>query len=127
MLDMPPSVQTDLVTQLRHASENETSTEQRRLTLYNLALCNLSGFGAERVDADEGLALLHEAAQLGSARALSIVFRLHAALEKKVPSALWQIKHPVVELEKSLQDVGNAVYFTRRLRGMERVYQEVRE
>lgn len=123
-VDLPQNVQSDVVAQLRQSEQTESSSEKRRLALYNLALCYLSGFGTGRVDTDKALDLLCEAAQLGSSSALSIVFRLHEALGKETPPALWEITHSVVDLEKGLLDVESALYFTQRLRGLDKVYQQ---
>lgn len=51
-------------------------------------MCRLCGIGTEQVDIPKALGLLTEAAQMGSTKALALVFRLHDALVDEAPRSL---------------------------------------
>jgi tetratricopeptide (TPR) repeat protein/ankyrin repeat protein len=126
---MPRAVQVDLVMQLQYLSTtaNTGSAVIRRIALYDLAMCHMTGFGNETADVDKALNLLLEAAQLGSPKALSIVFRLHLALRGVVPELPWvgnSSIHPILEVEKRLASLPPQKYFAERVRHFEKVFQQ---
>ncbi|KAF5701479.1 serine threonine kinase [Fusarium mundagurra] len=120
---MPLVVQTDCIDQLRYAIKTSTSNVNKRSSLFELAMCYLLGIGIEKVDIAKALGLLVEAAQIGSCKALAVVFRLHDSLLGEIPSNLWEISHPIARLEKSLSQLDSRTYFTERLRRYENMHQ----
>lgn len=120
---MPLAIQADLVDQLHRTIKTSTSNIDKRSSLFDLAMCHLSGAGTDKVDIPQSLSLLAEAAQLGSSKALALVFRLHEALVGEVPPTLWEINHPIKTLEQSLSELDSRVYFAERLRRYEKVQQ----
>jgi tetratricopeptide (TPR) repeat protein/ankyrin repeat protein len=121
---MPRSVQSDLVSQIRIATTDVETIALRRSAVYDLAMCYYSGFGVEAVDVDKALALLLEAAELGSPRALAISFRLHYALRGQVPTSLLELDDPAILAEKELLNVPAEAYFAERVRRFEILNQQ---
>jgi tetratricopeptide (TPR) repeat protein/ankyrin repeat protein len=125
---MPPAVQVDLVAQLQSltTAANEGSVILRRNAMYDLAMCYMTGFGNNAPDANKACDLLLEAAQLGSQKALTIIFRLHLTLRGVAPklSVGDSVVHPIIEVEKRLTSLPPQKYFSERVRQFEKVFQQ---
>ncbi|KXH30172.1 serine/threonine protein kinase [Colletotrichum simmondsii] len=120
---MPRIIQIDFVDQLLRISRDASSLTEKRTALFELAMCYIHGVGMERPDLSKALDLLTESAQLESAKALGLVFRLYDALGVDPPSRLWQIPHQLVRVEKELLGIKGDDNFLKRLRLHERCKQ----
>ncbi|KAK1728307.1 uncharacterized protein BDZ83DRAFT_789826 [Colletotrichum acutatum] len=120
---MPRIIQTDFVDQLQRTSRDASSLSEKRSALFELAMCYIHGVGTERPDLGKALDLLTESAQLESAKALGLIFRLYDVLGVDPPPHLWQIPHQFVEIEKELLGIKIDDNFVRRLRLHERYKQ----
>lgn len=117
-------MQADLVMQLQSILKTAESAVDRRSALYDLAMCTFAGFGGEDSHLNSALASLFEAAQLGSPKALAIVFRLYSSLQREMPLTPIGISHPVVEIERNLARLESQAYFAERVRLFEQLYQQ---
>lgn len=124
MLQMPRSVQSDLVSQIRSSTADFETIALRRSAVYDLAMCHFSGFGVETIDIYKALALLLEAAELGSPKAHAISFRLHYALMGQVPTSLLGLDAPAILVEKELLNIPAEAYFAERVRRFEILNQQ---
>ncbi|KXH43457.1 serine/threonine protein kinase [Colletotrichum nymphaeae SA-01] len=120
---MPRIIQVDFMDQLLRISRDASSLTEKRTALFELAMCYIHGVGMERPDLSEALDLLTESAQLESAKALGLIFRLSDVLGVDLPPYLWQIPHPLVRVEKELLGIKGDDNFVRRLRLHERCKQ----
>src|SRR5437868_1164255 len=106
------------------SQDSHSSPTIRRNALYDLAICKLTGFGLTVIDVDAGLKNLAESAVMGSSRALAVVFRLHDAFGRTLPGKLKSLDHPILHLEKELHLLPPEMYYSERVRGFEKLYQQ---
>lgn len=124
---LPLVVQDNLIRVLQDGSNGlvATSMQERCDAKFDLAMCTIGGISTTSVTFETGLGYLEEAAELGSAEALSTIFRLYAALSRTIPPSLEQSSHPIARLERSLlvEQEPSGSYMSRRIMAYESLYQ----
>ncbi len=121
---MPRSVQSDLISRILSSTVDVESIIIRRSAIYDLSMCYFSGFGVDSIDVHKALALLLEAAEMGSLKALAIAFRLHYALMDHIPESLLELDNSVIIVEKELAHLPPEAYFAERVRRFEILSQQ---
>ncbi|EXM13913.1 hypothetical protein FOTG_17649 [Fusarium oxysporum f. sp. vasinfectum 25433] len=118
------------VLEYKASSESSGPLQERCDAKFDLALCIISGVPTSRVPFESGMKHLEEAAELGSIKSLSCIFRLYEALSRTLPQSLQRSNHPIARLERELPSglQGPAglpgSYMTRRIIAYERLYQQ---